>query len=340
MKTEVRAPDRRAQDPPFCKDAISCPGLLALRELIEENGAHQGRTEDLLRLCEAKGLEPQLAHCQRMASMGLLIAGISHDLKNILARLALCSELSELQVGGEAGPGAILRRGIQQGLALSDILLSFSRRREDRCEPTDLARLLEEVLRLVATELGLQGIRIERAIREVGLVDVNPGLLQNMFLNLLLNAKEAMPQGGVLKLSLDQDDAGVRLLIADSGAGMNRETLTHVFEPFFTTKRFLGDGRTGTGLGLYMSSQIVRRHGGLLTCDSVPGEGTTFTVRLPLSIPPAESRPGSGPAVPGQAPAEAAAGPPTESSSAAPADAPRRPTHADSRPEQDTRSGG
>ncbi|MBI3271411.1 MAG: HAMP domain-containing histidine kinase [Planctomycetes bacterium] len=278
---------------PVRKEASPRTRILTVRRLVEEAGAAGRQADDFLRHGEFEGLERDLAQCQRMATLGLLIAGISHDFKNILTRLSLCAELTQDAEGGESGAGAILRRTVRQGLALSEVLLSFSRRREDLCEPTDVGLLLHDVLRLVETELRIGGVRIERALESVGVLDVNPGLLQNVFLNLLLNAREAMPQGGTLVVALASDGEDVRIRFSDSGAGMNPDALSHVFEPFYTTKRFRGDGCPGTGLGLYMSSQLVRRHGGRITCESTPGQGTTFTIRLPRlrPSPPGEAAP-------------------------------------------------
>ncbi|MBI5368665.1 MAG: FHA domain-containing protein [Planctomycetes bacterium] len=238
------------------------------------------------------------AQHERMATLGLLVAGVAHDFRNVLARLLLLAHDPGLvalsPADPAAGPRGILNRAVSQGSALCESLLAYARRHPDKTEEADLGELVADTLRLVASELASRRILVTRQIGSTGPIQVNAGLMQSVFLNLLLNAKEAMPQGGRITVSVLREGEEARIGFSDTGIGMSPEVLGRLFQPFFSNKTGGGEGGSGgggggTGLGLYMSREIVARHGGTLECASTPGVGTTFTLRLPLrrSEPPA-----------------------------------------------------
>lgn len=160
--------------------------------------------------------------------------------------------------------------------------------------PTDLNVLIEEAEALVAKRLRDRGVRVEKTFdRALPRVVASPDQMKQVILNLLLNAAEAMPTGGIITVTTHgyhdaestflRSDA-VRIVIKDTGAGIAEADLEHIFEPFFSTK-----GEKGTGLGLWVSSGIVQSHGGALQVRSHPGSGTTFSITLPIGGPPADA---------------------------------------------------
>jgi len=244
---------------------------------------------------ERAELARQLAHAQRLDSLGRLAGGIAHDFKNVLQVVLLGQEiardaasrlpespartdvLESLQDMGQAADDA-------QGLVRQ--LLAFSRRDAGAPEPTDVAERLERMERNV---LRLLGHRVQLRVHcEPGLppVVVDPSQLDQIVVNLAVNARDAMPDGGVLDLRLSacaerssEASPWVCLEVRDTGIGMDQATQEQVFEPFFSTK---GPER-GTGLGLSVVHGIVERLGGEITVTSAVGEGTCFRLRLPCS---------------------------------------------------------
>ncbi|MBI3267379.1 MAG: FHA domain-containing protein [Planctomycetes bacterium] len=257
-------------------------GALALRRFFDLDGSPSGHIGYLVDLHELRAVHAVLARTERIATLGLLVAGISHDFKNILTKLALCTDLVALPPEQLETAEGVVRRAVGQGLALCETLLAHAQRKQDRLEPTDLARLLDETIGLAASEFAAHGLSVQRAIEPVGMIEANPGLLQSVFLNLLLNARQALPKGGRLSVSLRREGEDVKIAFVDDGPGIPLEVLATLFQPLVTTKDGSDPAGGGAGLGLYMSAEIVRRHGGEISCISSPGKGTTFTVRLPI----------------------------------------------------------
>jgi two-component system, NtrC family, sensor kinase len=157
-------------------------------------------------------------------------------------------------------------------------LRTFSRLHEATRKEVDLNEGLEVSLRLLESRWR-ERITIHRDLREIPLVECDPGQMNQVFMNLLANACDAIVDEGSIWISTGWDGATVRIAIRDDGCGITADALGRVFDPFFTTK----DVGEGTGLGLSISHGIVEGHGGRLEVDSTPGEGTTFTVTLPVS---------------------------------------------------------
>jgi signal transduction histidine kinase len=193
------------------------------------------------------------------------------------------------QVAGDEQKSRLLDKIAKQTFRASEIvnsLLNFSRTSSAEFEALDLNRLVRETLSLLEHQFEKQGITVETELDEaLPAVRGNGGKLQQVFLNLLLNARDAMSELSdgqrrrISVRSMGSNGSTVRVEVQDSGPGIPRENLSRVFDPFFTTK----GARKGTGLGLSVSYGIVEEHGGVIEADSTPGEGATFRLELPVA---------------------------------------------------------
>jgi PAS domain S-box-containing protein len=240
-------------------------------------------------------LQQQLLHAQKMEAIGILAGGIAHDFNNLLQ---VTSGFSELLLAGkdESDPEykdlMKILRAARNGADLVQRLLTFSRKVEPAPVPLNLNRQVHDVERLLRRTIPKM-IAIELDLSDdVSNIFADPTQMEQLLMNLALNARDAMPEGGILRMvtrnvTLDRDFCSsyvgvkpgqyVALTVSDTGHGMDAETLNHIFEPFYTTKEL---GR-GTGLGLAMVYGIVKQHDGLIVCQSSTGEGTSFHVYLP-----------------------------------------------------------
>ena len=229
-------------------------------------------------------LEEQLHRASRLESIGRLAGGIAHDFNNLLAAMLGSLELVE----GAAGSGArddlaTIRHSALRARDLTRQLLAFARKQPVQWRTVDVSLLVRDVERLLRRLVG-PSISIGIDLSGPALVSADPSLLEQVLLNLVVNARDAMPNGGHLHISvahcpngeLRPDCPGSAVLtVADSGMGMDEETRRRLFEPFFTTKQ------SGTGLGLASSYGIIQQHRGDITVESEPGRGTRFIVTLP-----------------------------------------------------------
>ncbi|HEY1190420.1 MAG TPA: HAMP domain-containing sensor histidine kinase, partial [Gemmata sp.] len=247
----------------------------------------------------------QLVRSERMVSVGFLAAGVAHEINNPLASILFCSEalerrlqdtLTALTANTGAAPPAeaeVLARYLkmiqQEALRCKDItqkLLDFSRTGDRKKEPADLTGLVRGVLEVARHLPSSRGKVV--AFEPTGYIvaPVNAQDLKSVILNLVVNALDSMDDGGRLEIALGTAAGYAELTFTDSGCGMAPEVLQNIFEPFYTKSR---TGK-GTGLGLFISHQIVDQHGGTITASSAgPGTGSTFTVRIPLQLAPGVS---------------------------------------------------
>jgi PAS domain S-box-containing protein len=233
-------------------------------------------------------LEEQLQHSEKMASIGLLAAGVAHEVNTPLAGISSYTQMLRGQVEAADPRAALLEKIEKQTFRAAKIinnLLNFSRSASAEVEPLDVNKVLLDVLSLIEHQLEGGNIKVRRELAErLPPVRGNENRLQQVFFNLILNARDAMPKGGWLTLRTHAEDGGVVAEIRDTGEGIRREDIKRIYDPFYTTK---GIGR-GTGLGLAVSYGIVQEHGGAISVESAPGKGTTFTVRLPgVALPEA-----------------------------------------------------
>jgi len=163
-------------------------------------------------------------------------------------------------------------------------MLGFARNHSTMVQPTDLGRLVEEVLVLTEKDLSKHRIQVETKFHDRPVVSVVPGQIEQILLNLVINARQAMPHGGRLRIEMKTNAHAnlAEVKIVDSGVGMSREQLGLIFEPFYTTKEPDENGHGGSGLGLSVCRQIIEQHQGRIRVESVVGKGSTFTVKLPL----------------------------------------------------------
>ncbi len=238
----------------------------------------------------------QLVRSERMVSVGFLAAGVAHEINNPLASILFCAEALErrlqdilapaLAAGAVPADGEVLTRYLkmiqQEALRCKDItqkLLDFSRTGERKREATDLAGLVRGVLEVARHLPNGRGKHITFNPGSYIVAPVNAQDLKSVILNLVVNALDSMDEGGSLTIRLGSDGDFAHIAFTDTGCGMPPDVLQNIFEPFFTRSR---TGK-GTGLGLFISHQIVDQHGGQIEAASPgPGHGSTFTVRVPL----------------------------------------------------------
>jgi signal transduction histidine kinase len=226
-------------------------------------------------------LEEQLQHSEKMASIGLLAAGVAHEVNTPLTGISSYTQMLRDQVRPEDLRYPLLEKIEKQAFRAAKIinnLLNFARSSTAEMEPIDLNRLLTDVLSLVEHQLDKNRVKVRREFSEdLPRIRGNENRIQQVFFNLILNARDAMPSGGWLTLATRADDDTVIVEVRDTGVGIRREDVKRIYDPFFTTK---GMGR-GTGLGLSVSYGILQEHGGAIFVDSTHGKGTTFQVALP-----------------------------------------------------------
>ena len=229
---------------------------------------------------------------ERLALIGQLAANVAHEVNNPLQGIVAYSHLLlERMTEGDSSRAFVQKIVVQANRCTEIIrgLLDFSRQRKPLKQPCDVNGVLQDCLALIEDQALLQNIEVERSLQpNLPLVVVDPSQIQQVFMNMLINAAEAMDGYGRLALSTRADPASgsVEVAFEDSGRGIREEDLDKVFDPFFTTK----DVGHGTGLGLAICYGIIREHKGTITVVSEVGRGTCFTVRFPMSAEEAETR--------------------------------------------------
>jgi PAS domain S-box-containing protein len=240
----------------------------------------------LLDITEQKQLEEQLRQGQKMDAVGQLAGGIAHDFNNMLTAITGYAELLELSF--EEGDERLddlceLKRAASHAAALTRQLLAFSRKQVLLLQRLDANEVVCGVETMLGRTIGEQVELVTELEPELAFVEADPDQLAQVVLNIALNARDAMPEGGRLTISTANVEIDstphVSITIADDGLGMDEATRLRVFEPFFTTK----DTGKGTGLGLATAYGVVSQSGGRIDVASAPGEGSTFTVLLPQS---------------------------------------------------------
>jgi signal transduction histidine kinase len=225
----------------------------------------------------------ELRRAERLAAVGRISAQITHEIRNPLNAIGLNAELlhEELTQSAAAPAEAIqlvaaISREVDRLNGVAEEYLRLARLPRPSPEPQDLNEILSTLLDFVAPELQGAGVQVVRELAPGALpVRADEGQLRAVFLNLLRNAREAMPGGGRIAVRTRRDGEAVEAAVADTGGGIPPGDLTRIFEPFYSTKE------RGTGLGLAFAQQVLKEHRGEIRCDSAVGRGTTFTLRLP-----------------------------------------------------------
>lgn len=252
-------------------------------------------TEDIT---EKKKLEAQLIHSAKMSGVGQLAAGVAHEFNNILSGIIGYTSLALTRGDIESIKKdlRIIEKASDRAVEIVNKLLSFSRQKGEKFQVSQIENVIDDALGLVEHTFDTEGIRILRSYENVPPIRINLGELQQVFLNLAINSRHAMPGGGAIAISTKLVDDYVRIDFSDTGVGISPENLSRIFEPFFTTKT--GEGpKAGTGLGLSVIYAIVERHGGRIEVSSEVNKGTTFTIFLPnvQSAPKASEQPEAAP---------------------------------------------
>ena len=242
----------------------------ALNRMIQELEEHQ----------------EQLLQSRKIAAIGTLTSGIAHELNNPINNIVLTAEtmredFGELDHDESMG---LIQDIIVQAERASEIvkgLLDFSRSERPEYEPLSIVAVIDDTLKLVRNQIMLSGIQVEKDISpELPLISGDRKSLQQVFLNLFINAIQAMPGGGTLRIDVHASDGqSLRIDVRDTGVGIDPNNLPSIFDPFYTTKEV---GR-GTGLGLSVTYGILEKHGGHIEAHSQKGEGTVFTITLPVA---------------------------------------------------------
>ena len=266
---------------------------IAVAALIAKDLSSVGRIVILDDVTERVNLEERLVHADKLGATGLLAAGVAHEVNTPLAVISSYSQLLAEKFAEGTEEAALLGRVEEQTFRATEIvnsLLDFSRTSGSEMAPCDLARAIDDTLSLIAPQLQAARIHAVKDLQACAPVMANKGKLQQVFLNLFLNARDAMPGGGRLRISLraargDGDVPYAEVQVADTGTGLSEDSRKRLFDPFYTTKE---PGR-GSGLGLAVSHGIVSEHSGTIAVRSALGEGTTFTLTFPLANQPAHA---------------------------------------------------
>jgi two-component system NtrC family sensor kinase len=259
---------------------------IAVAPLVSKDLEQIGRLIIFDDITDRDELERRLVQADKLSSIGLLAAGVAHEVNTPLAVISTYAQMLAKQISGDEQKFKLLDKIAKQTFRASEIvnsLLSFSRTSPTEFVEVDLNKVIRETLTLIEHQLQTAAIEVQLTM-ESGLpgVKANSGKLQQVFLNLFLNARDAMESGGTLSIRTWNEEGFARIEVADSGQGIPPEHLERIYDPFFTTK----GSRKGTGLGLSVTYGIVREHGGTIRVESRPGAGARFHVELPLARKP------------------------------------------------------
>ena len=249
--------------------------------------------EDLLRS------QSQLMQSDKLATIGLLSAGIAHEINNPLSAVKLAFSLLDSQMNvlkesmektslaQDTGTQKLLKEigeYVQQGSSCADTMAkivtdirTFSRSDKGLSNPEDIHKVIDSVISVVWSAVKNK-VKIQKEYGALPAIRCNAQQLGQVFLNLLVNASQAMDQNGVINIRTSSDGKNVSIKISDTGHGMSKEVMDRIFDAFFTTK----GAEEGTGLGLSITKDIIKKHNGEISVDSVVGKGTTFTILLPV----------------------------------------------------------
>jgi PAS domain S-box-containing protein len=274
---------------------------VSVNALLADDGAVMGYVLVCRNLTETKAMLADIEHARKLTALGTVASGVAHNFNNILTTiLGRVQILIRFPMTMEKVTDGlrIIEKSALDGAATVRRIQDYSKKEAPLLElgEVDVNEIVEDVVAFTRTRWHEQarekGLTYEVAVetRTVPIVRGSSSELREVLINLMLNAVDAMPQGGGIRIRTDCADRAVRIVFVDDGPGMPAEVRTRIFDPFFTTK-----GRSGTGLGLFESFNIIQRHQGRLTCESEPGRGTTFLIELPAaegrrgSVPPASS---------------------------------------------------
>jgi signal transduction histidine kinase len=238
---------------------------------------------------ELQQLKKQLAHAQRLTALGELLGTTTHEYNNVLMTIINYAKMGMRHKDDATRDKAfekILAAG-ERAAKITNGILGLARNRTGDFEPTDLAKLVQDALVLLERELRKYRIGIETNIQQAPLALASPNQIQQVLLNLLINSRQAMPNGGQVVITIGYHDPSqmVELSVRDNGPGIPEDQLLRIFEPYFSTKKGPDEtGKGGTGVGLAACRDIIEAHRGKILVASTVGKGTAFTIRLPRAV--------------------------------------------------------
>jgi signal transduction histidine kinase len=233
-------------------------------------------------------LKQQLSQAQRLTAVGELASTTTHEFNNVLTTIINYAKMGQRHKDAATRDKCldkILSAG-NRAAKITNTILGMARNRSSGMEPTDLTQLIEDTLLLLEREMNKYRVTVEKYFQPVPKAYANGNQIQQVFLNLLINARQAMPSGGriAIKLQHDAENDMVDLVVRDNGSGIPPEVLPKIFDSFFSTKKGPdASGKGGTGLGLSMCREIIESHHGRIRVDSTVGKGTAFTLKLPTA---------------------------------------------------------
>jgi PAS domain S-box-containing protein len=266
------------------RDASEFPASVMLSYIRDDAGAPVGQVMNVRNLTDERRLEEQLRQSEKLAALGELVAGVAHELNNPLAGISAFAQLllEEPIIDEQRESVRLIKREADRAVGVIRDLLIFSRKAGPSIAPVDVNAIIELTLRLRSYSLRTAEIELQLELApDLPRVRGDDQRLQQVLLNLIVNAEYAMQRSKLKRLAIrtEPSGAGVLVTVADSGSGMLEETRQRIFEPFFTTK----PAGQGTGLGLSVSYGIVQAHGGSISVESQAGSGSVFRVYLPAS---------------------------------------------------------
>jgi signal transduction histidine kinase len=240
-------------------------------------------------------LKQQLAQAQRLTAVGELASTTTHEFNNVLTTIINYAKMGTRHKDAPTRDKCFdkILTASTRAARITNTILGMARNRSTGQEPTDLTQLVEDSLLLLEREMNKYRIRVEKQYRPIPPAYVNGNQIQQVLLNLLINARQAMPNGGriIIKLQPDEENHMIDLVVRDTGSGIPPEILPKIFDSFFSTKSGPdASGKGGTGLGLSMCREIIESHHGRIRVESTPGRGTAFTLKLPPAEKPAAPR--------------------------------------------------
>ena len=264
---------------------------LAIAPLVSKDQQQIGRLVIFDDVTDRAELEQRLVQADKLSSIGLLAAGVAHEVNTPLAVISTYAQMLAKQVGDDSQKSLILDKIAKQTFRASEIvnsLLNFSRTSTTSFGDVNLNRVIQETLSLLEHQLQKSGIQVKLDFEaELAPIHANAGKLQQVFLNLFLNARDAMAKGGTLEVRTWTDESSAKIEVADTGPGISPEHLHRIYDPFFTTKA----ARKGTGLGLSVTYGIIQEHGGSIEVSNRRSGGARFRLDLPLARAGAASKP-------------------------------------------------
>lgn len=268
---------------------------------------------------QVEALKQHLVQAQKLTALGELVSTTTHEFNNVLMTIINYAKLGMRHPDNASREKSFEKILVAANRAakITNTVLGLARNRSAGQEPTNLTQLVEDTMVLLEREMNKYRVVVEKRFQPIPEAFVNGNQIQQVLLNLLINARQAMPGGGrvQLRLSHDVENDMIDLVIRDYGCGIAPEVLPRIFDAFFTTKSGPdASGKGGTGLGLSLCRDIIEAHRGRIRVDSTPGKGTAFTLKLPTVSKGTGKRPCPGAPISVPASPPAVAGLPTESS--------------------------